>query len=127
MRFSLLALLLGAVAGCASGSGTVHAPPGRGGAIGASRAAALGSAGRADALTFEQALALFGPGAVQLREGRGGLLSYRLPGCALALAFTQDARGTLRLSAVELGPPTPRDPQPGLEACVAAAQSARND
>jgi len=124
IRFTFLALLVGALAGCASGNTPAHGPAVRSGAFGGA-AAVLTGAGGGDAITFDQAMALFGPGAVQLREGRGGLLSYRLPQCALALAFAQDAKGALRLSAVEFGPPTPRDPQPSLEACAAAAQAAR--
>jgi len=72
-------------------------------------------------MTFEAAQRLFGRGDVDRREGRGGLLSYRLPTCALALVFAMDAAGALRLAAVEAGPPTPRDPAPSLSQCAAEA------
>jgi hypothetical protein len=118
-------LLLGAsllAAGCAaSGASAPTALPAAAASPGLA-AALLAQAGAADALTYEQALQRFGAPAVQLREGRGGLLSYRLPGCALALAFAQDGQGALRLAAVEIGPPTPAAPQPSLPQCAAAVE-----
>lgn len=120
--FSILALLC-----CAACTPAQQVPASQKGIIGApfkgSGAQALARAGTPDAPTYEQILGLFGAADVARREGRGGLLSYRLAGCALALAFTEDASGALRLSVVEAGPPSPRDPRPSLEACTASASA----
>lgn len=88
---------------------------------------ALAKAGRADAPTYEQILGLFGAADVSTREGQGGLLSYRLPACALALGFAKDQAGALRLAAVEAGPLTPRDAKPSLADCAAQAGARRKN
>jgi len=117
MRPLLFLLFLALLGACAATPPPVSSRPS------GSLAAALAGAGSASAVTFEQAERLFGPADVQRREGAGGLLSYRLPGCALALGFAADRAGALRLSAVEAGPPTPRDPPPSLAQCAAAAEA----
>ena len=119
MRFLLSLPALAVVAACASTS----PPPGTPRSGGVASAAVLARAGAADAVTFEQAERLFGPPDVRRQEGAGGLLSYRLPGCALALGFAADRAGALRLSVVEISPPTPRDPQPSAAQCAAAAEA----
>ena len=90
-------------------------------------AAALAKVGKPDAPTYEQVLGLFGEADVATREGQGGLLSYRLPACALALGFAKDKAGALRLAVVEAGPLTPRDGAPSLADCAAMAQARRRN
>lgn len=114
MRLVFLFLAAASLSACAS-SPRVATP-----SIGI--AAALAAAGGPSALTFEQAQRVFGTADVSRHEGSGGLLSYRLPGCALALGFAADRSGALRLAAVEVGPPTPRDPNPSLAQCAAAVE-----
>lgn len=113
--FAALALL----AACASASPQAS----RADFSGVASAAVLSGAGGPAAITFEQAQRMFGPADVVRREGAGGLLSYRLPGCALALGFARDRAGELRLSVVEAGPPTPRGAPPSLAQCAAAAET----
>lgn len=90
-------------------------------------AAALAKAGKPDAPTYEQVLGLFGEADVATREGQGGLLSYRLPACALALGFARDKAGVLRLAVVEMGPLTPRAVAPSPADCAAMAQARRRN
>lgn len=127
MRRLLMMIAVGACCACAPGvqGAAVTRPQAAPGFVG-DGALALAKAGQADAPTYEQALGLFGAPDVSRREGQGGLLSYRLPGCALALAFAMDGAGALRLAAVEAGPPTPRDAQPSLAQCAAQASARRN-
>lgn len=130
MRYLLLMIAVLAGSSCAPGvqrpAGFPAAAPPPAARFAGDGALALAKAGQADAPTYEQALALFGAPDVSTREGRGGLLSYRLPGCALALAFAMDGAGALRLAAVEAGPTTPRDGVPSLETCAALASARRN-
>lgn len=118
MQKLMLVLIPLALAGCAGTAAPLgFEPPARG--VPKSVLAAKG------ALRYEEALKRFGPPDVARREGKGGLLSYRLPGCALALAFVEDANGVLRLAEVEAGPPQQGAPAPTVEACFAAAEARR--
>ncbi len=127
MRRSLLLLAVCWCAACApTAQGPVSTQPVITAPFTGDGAQALAKAGAPDAPTYEQMLRLFGPPDVSRLEGRGGLLSYRLAGCALALAFATDAAGALRLAAIEAGPLTPRDPKPTLATCAAQASARRN-
>ncbi len=87
----------------------------------------LRRAGREDAPELADVLALLGPADLARRETAGALLTYRLDGCALVLAFNMDGFNRLRLAQVQTGAPRFGDPAPGLDQCAAAldARAAR--
>jgi hypothetical protein len=68
---------------------------------------------------LEDVLALVGEADVARRETAGALLTYRLPGCSLVLAFSADGLNRLRLAQVHTGAPRFGDPAPSLDQCAA--------
>jgi hypothetical protein len=88
-------------------------------------AAALARAGQPNALTLDQAAALFGPPDLERRDGLGVFQTYRLATCALLLAFAVDARGVQRLRSAQAGIRRAGDPPPDPQTCFAAASNRR--
>jgi hypothetical protein len=85
----------------------------------------LRRAGREDAPFYEDVQRLLGPADVARRETAGALLTYRLDGCALVLAFAMDNLNRLRLIEVAPGAVRFGDPAPGLDQCATALEARR--
>jgi hypothetical protein len=85
--------------------------------------ALMAMSGRPDAPGPEALIAALGRPDVDRREGAGAMLAWRLPDCALALGFANDARGHLRLSLVQADAPRPGSPAPTRTQCVASARA----
>lgn len=83
----------------------------------------LARAGAPDAPTPDMVISALGAPTVDRREGAGAMLSWRLPSCALALGFSADRGGVLRLSFVQADAPKPDAPIPLRATCVAEAQA----
>jgi hypothetical protein len=60
---------------------------------------------------------------VDRREGAGAMLAWRLPDCALALGFSTDRQGRLRLTFVQADPPKSGAPSPSQAQCAASAKA----
>jgi hypothetical protein len=123
MRFAVLFVLV-LLAGCAAGPAgpTVPkgpAPPTRGRpAATLDPATALAKAGRLDAPSIAEALAMFGKPDVERRDGAGALLTWRAGRCALILGFASE-----RLQTAIAGPPRTGEAAPALAECIAAVRS----
>lgn len=81
-------------------------------------ATALLRAGATDAISPDDARAMFGPPDVDRRDGAGALLVWTLPHCALTLGFAND-----RLRTAEPGPRRTGEMAPTLQACIAEARA----
>ncbi len=117
MRFLLASAVALGLQAC------VSAPPRVTAADRADPLAALNRLGAADSLTPEGAEALLGPPHIARRDGKGAILTWRTPACALVLVFAEQG-GALRLGALDVAARTHAAPAPPLSVCVAEARGA---
>lgn len=89
-------------------------------------AALLRGAGGESAATIEAMERALGAPDIRRAEGAGASLTYRYDDCALLLVFAADARGAMRLSAVNPGPRRLEEARPTLEQCAASAAARRD-
>ena len=117
-------VLAAALAGCGGGPvATMPISTSERSWSGGGAATLLDAAGRSDAPGPEAVIAALGRPDVDRREGAGAMLAWRLPDCALALGFSTDRQGRLRLTFVQADPPRPGAPAPSHAQCAASAKA----